>query len=393
MNSGNKIDIFHFSNGSGGGVFSVIRHLVKYSSSHRIQNHIVFVINKEQFPHFELPEIAGAVSIYIFYYSPKWNFYYTCKQLAKLLPDDNAIIVAHDWLELGMVSNLGLQNPVVQFVHGDYDYYYQLAKKHSASVDQFITVAGNIKTNLVTLIPERENDIYYLRFPVPEGYTRIEGSQRCNVIFIGRLIEGKGYHLLPAIANELREKNIKADWHIVGEDFDSLKEKIVWNEKISVKHYGTCDNDEVRKVLTKMDFIILPSAFEGMPVILVEAMKTGVIPLVNDIDGGIQELIINNETGFKIKGNSIPTYAERIIDLLENKKSDESIRNNCIEKANMLFDPNENTMKIEDVIIEVAGLKKVKKPTKVYGSRLDQKWLGNTVTYMIRKKFKRSNHA
>ena len=385
--------IIHFHNGLKGGVFSVIKNLLKFSENPDIQNHVIYAVNIEKIKDFFISPLEGATSQQLFYYSPKWNFYYTCKQLAKLLPDDNAIVVAHDWLELGMVSNLGLQNPVVQFVHGDYDYYYQLAKRHSASVDKFITVAGNIKTNLVKLIPERENDICYLRFPVPGGYKRIEGSQRCNIIFIGRLIEGKGYHLLPAIANELRKKNIKTDWHIVGEDCDGLKEKIVWNEEFSVKHYGTCGNDEVRKLLTEMDFIILPSAFEGMPVILVEAMKTGVIPMVNDIDGGIQELIINNETGFKIKDNSIPTYAERIIDLLQNKRSTESIRNNCIEKANRLFDPNENTNDIEDVIIEVAGLKKVKKPIKVYGSRLDQQWLGNTVTYMIRKKIKRSNHA
>lgn len=388
-----KIRVYHFHNGIGGGVFSVIKNLLKFSKNPDIENHVIYTINREKTNDFSIPSMEGASSQQVFYYSPKWNFYYTCKQLAKLLPDDKAVLIAHDWLELGMVSNLGLQNPVVQYVHGDYDYYYQLARLHSPSVDKFIAVAENIKTKLIRLTPEREKDIYYLRFPVFDGYKRIDGSQRCNIIFIGRLTEGKGYHLLPAIANELRKKNIKSDWHIVGEDCDGLKEKIVWNEEIKVKHYGTYGNDEVRKLLTEMDFIILPSAFEGMPVILVEAMKTGVIPLVNDIDGGMQELIIDNETGFKIRENNIHAYTERIIDLLENKRTAESIRNNCIEKANMLFDANENTKNIEDVIIEVAGLKKVKKPIKVYGSRLDHQWLGNTVTYMIRKKFKRSRHA
>ena len=379
-----KIKVYHFNNGGGGGVFSVIKNLLKFSKDPDIENHVIYTINKEKSDNFSIPSLEGAASQQVFYYSPQWNFYYICKQLAKLLPDEKAVVVAHDWLELGMMSNLGLKNSVVQYVHGDYDYYYQLAKLHAASVDKFIAVAENIKTKLVKLLPERESDIYYLRFPVPVGEKRISGFGGGNIIFIGRLTEEKGYHLLPAIANRLQEENIKANWYIVGEDCDGLKDKIVWNEKISLKYYGTCGIDEVRKLLAEMNFIILPSAFEGMPVSIVEAMKTGVIPFVNDIQGGIQELVVNGETGYKIEENNISSYAERIIDLIVNKNKTEAIRNNCIEKANRFFAPEENTKKLEEVFKQVSESRKIKKPVRVYGSRLDLSWMPNLVTNMIR---------
>lgn len=187
-----KLNIVHFANGSGGGVFSVIQNLLQFSSNPGIQNHVIFTINKKQFPNFKVPEIIGAKSIQVLYFSPTWNFYYTCKQLAKLLPGGKAVIVAHDWLELGMASNLGLQNPVVQVVHGDYDYYYELAETHSGIINKYVTVAENIKTKLVSRIPDRKKDIEYLRFPVPGGLARVEEENRCNIIFIGRLSEGKG---------------------------------------------------------------------------------------------------------------------------------------------------------------------------------------------------------
>ena len=100
---------------------SVIRNLLRFSKNPSIENHVIFTINKDVKPVYTVEHLEGANSQQIFYYSSKWNFYYTCRQLAKLLPDDKAIVVAHDWLELGMMSNLGLQNPVVQFVHGAYD--------------------------------------------------------------------------------------------------------------------------------------------------------------------------------------------------------------------------------------------------------------------------------
>lgn len=346
---------------------------------------MIYTINKDIFPQFETPQIEGSTSQQVFYYSPKWNFYYTCKQLTKLLPNDKAIIVAHDWLELGMISNLGLQNPVVQFVHGDYDYYYQLAKAHSDSIDGFITVAENIKIKLVKQSPDRERDIHYLRFPVPGGNERVEVPGRCNIIFIGRLTEDKGYQLFPEIALQLREKNVNAEWHIVGEDCHNLKDKIFWDKNISVKHYGNVENDKVRILLSQMDFIILPSSAEGMPVSLIEAMKSGVIPIVNDIAGGIQELVIDNETGFKISLNDPSSYVKKIIELVKNGNNTNQMRMNCVEKANTLFNPHNNTLEIEKLIIQASAIKKEKLPFKTYGSRLDQKWIPNYMVSIIRK--------
>ena len=118
--------VYHFHNGSGGGVFSVIKNLLEFSQSPDIENHVIYTINKLNQPSYTIGNLKGAASEQIFYYSPKWNFFHTCKLLAKLLPDEKVIIVAHDWLELGLVSNLGLQNKVVMFLHGDYNYYYQL---------------------------------------------------------------------------------------------------------------------------------------------------------------------------------------------------------------------------------------------------------------------------
>ena len=159
--------------------------------------------------------------------------------MAKLLPDDKAVIVAHDWLELGMVSNLGLQNPVVQIVHGDYDYYYELAKIHASSIDTFITVAASIANKLKILIPDRAEDIAYLRFPVPEKKGPIEKHDGFSIIFIGRCTREKGYNVLPEIAKALIEGGQKVSWHIVGEIDEKTKTQYLWPDGANVRFYGS----------------------------------------------------------------------------------------------------------------------------------------------------------
>ena len=382
-----KIALYHFYNGNIGGVQSVIHNLLRYSSNKKFENHIIYTVNKDIHSNRTFPKIEGSVSEQVFLFSAHWNFYYTCRELAKLLPDEKAVVVAHDWLELGMMSNLGLQNRVVLFVHGAYEYYYQLAVKHEKAIDLFIPVAQNIKKNLLERLPQRTADINYLRFPVPDLETTVHEREN-NIVFIGRLSSAKGYPIVAEIANRLKEENIH--WHIIGkEDPGSLTPE--WDENIRVIFYGNRTNSEVLELLPQMKVILLPSLAEGMPVVLIEAMKAGVIPIVNDLPGGIQELIIDGQTGYKIPGNHVTGYIERIMELMNSDRDMLTLQKESMELANNLFNPLENTKKIEDRIIGMLEKNpKSKMPEKVYGSRLDNKYFPNFMTTFFRSNKKKT---
>lgn len=382
-----KINIVHFHNGLGGGVLSVICNLLAFSKNENICNHIIYTIDLERTAAYQPPELLGADSVQIFYYSQKDNFYYTCKQLSKLLPDNKAVIVAHDWLELGMVSNLGLQNPVVQIVHGDYEYYYELAKKHSSSIDSFITVAHSIEQKLQKIIPERKEDIKYLRFPVPENDCFMEKKDELfSIVFIGRCTKGKGYDLLPAISKALLDAGYEANWHIVGNADEKTQNQFPWPPEAEVNFHSLLSNQDVQKLLCRMHVMVLPSLAEGMPLSVIEAMKAGTIPLVNDIDGGIQELVSDGLTGFKITNNEVTSYKEKIIWLLKNPSEQLRIQTNIKEYATANFNPVENTIHYETEFLKAFTTTRKKNKEKTYGSRLDQVWLPNSVTSFIRNR-------
>ncbi|MDQ6844059.1 MAG: glycosyltransferase family 4 protein, partial [Bacteroidota bacterium] len=375
------------TNGSGGGVFSVISNLLRFSKNKNIRNHVIFTINKETNPCFTLPELFGEAGSTVFYYSPKWNFYYTCRKLAKLLPDDKSIIVAHDWLELGMVSSLGLQNPLVHFVHGNYDYYYELAKKHEEITDQFITISPVIYHKLGLLLPHRKQDIHFRRFPVPQAELLKKENKILKIFYCVRSLvdENKQFRLLPLINVRLQAKGIQVHWTIIGEgiDIENIKTKMEQEEGIAT--FPSLSNDEVCKLLPEQDLFILPSIKEGFPVSLVEAMKAGVVPLVSNWDGATDELIIPSQTGYYFAIGDTDGYADKVALLNTDRKLLKQISQQATTKANELFDPYLNTKSIEEIIAATHNqFTKPKKTNKVYGSRLDQSWMPNLLTKTIR---------
>ncbi len=378
-----KIKIFHFHNGKGGGVLSVIRNLLAFRQNPDIENHVIYTINKDETPQYNILNLEGANSEKVFYYSPNWNFFYTAKQLKNLLLTKNVILVAHDWLELAMISNLGLNYPVVQFLHGDYDYYFRLAQRNEAWVDSFICVSSSIADELIKRIPERINDIHYIRFPVPEIIGVRVNTINLELVFAGRCEESKGYHLLPLIDAELQQKKIHANWHIAGPGSDQLWAQQQW-KKSRVHFYGNLSPKELTALLLKATAFVLPSIAEGMPLTVVEAMKAGAIPVVNDLKGGLQELVINNVTGYLVPNNDPLIFAERIAAITADAEMSKQISDASVSFAQIHFDPIENTRLMEYCFIQTATLTKKKIAKKTTGSRLDQPYLPNIIVSILR---------
>ncbi|MEO8414413.1 MAG: glycosyltransferase family 4 protein [Ginsengibacter sp.] len=383
-----QVKVYHFSNSKEGGVFSVIKNLLQFSINPVVENHIIYTINKEITPHFELPHLTGAGSQQIFYFSPKWNFYYTCKQLSKLLPNDTVVIIAHDWLELGMVSNLGLQNPVVHFLHGDFDYYYALAKRHVHSIDQFIAISPVIDEKLSSVLPERRQDIHYCRFPVPSIDVDKKENDVLKIFYGVRSLteERKQFKILPLIKEQLDPTGIDVQWTVVGAGMEKEQIQKLMRGGKGLSIYPALSNEAFIKELQCHDLFLLPSLQEGFPVAVVEAMKAGLVPLITNWEGATEELVIEGKTGFVFSIGNVEGYANTIAKLDADRFLLSTIRAAAIKKANELFDPFVNTKNIERVIIQdYYGVKKDKTAFKAYGSRLDKEWIPNAVTKTVRE--------
>ena len=122
---------------------------------------------------------------------------------------------------------------------------------------------------------------------------RAPGPRR--LLFVGNLepTEHKGFPTLVKALELMHER--RTDWHleVVGEGpARAACERRVAESSIaaSVTFRGALVKSEVAEVMRKADLFVLPSRFENLPCVIIEAMSSG-LPVVSTTVGGIPEMM------------------------------------------------------------------------------------------------------
>lgn len=79
---------------------------------------------------------------------------------------------------------------------------------------------------------------------------------------------------------------------------------------------------------SKSDILMLPSNYEGLPMVVLEAMSFGK-PVVASNVGGISEIVLNDVNGYTLE-NNVQLFADRIQYILENKDVYEKFSHNAM---------------------------------------------------------------
>ena len=64
------------------------------------------------------------------------------------------------------------------------------------------------------------------------------------------------------------------------------------------------------------DLFVLPSLYEGMPNVVMEAMAVGKAVLATDVNG-VRELVVDGETGVIVPSQNAESLAEAIVTLID----------------------------------------------------------------------------
>ena len=146
-------------------------------------------------------------------------------------------------------------------------------------------------------------------------------GDRPIVLFAGRLERRKGIHLCADICTSVLG-DFDVDFLFAGEDSDgffSLElHPGLGSEamKSSVHHLGKLDMRSLRSCIRQCDVFLLPSLWENCPYSCLEAMAAG-RPVVGSDQGGIRELIRDEETGLLAASGDGASFASKIRRLLD----------------------------------------------------------------------------
>ncbi|HYH46766.1 MAG TPA: glycosyltransferase family 4 protein, partial [Thermoanaerobaculia bacterium] len=82
-----------------------------------------------------------------------------------------------------------------------------------------------------------------------------------------------------------------------------------------VQFLGRCDAGRIRRLLGGAAALVVPSTYEGMPLVVLEAMAAGV-PVVASRVSGIPEVVVDGETGWLVPKEDPAALAGALAEVL-----------------------------------------------------------------------------
>ena len=185
------------------------------------------------------------------------------------------------------------------------------------------------------------------------------------VAFVGRLEKQKGVSVLLEAARYLNEL---PDFLLLiigeGPEEQSLKEQAEDARllKESVRFVGSLE--DAASILPAFDVVVLPSLWEGLPNVLIEAMASGV-PVVATHVGGVSELVEDGRTGFLVRPGESRPLAEKIRYLLEHPFDARGMGEVAQNASRQKFNLERTVHSYEEAYLEALGFQSSECPSKL----------------------------
>jgi glycogen(starch) synthase len=167
--------------------------------------------------------------------------------------------------------------------------------------------------------------------PGPDPFPELRNRPR--VVFVGRLVRAKGVGVLVEAASRLRTPG--AQIVLVGDGPERARlerqaERLGLGDRVHVT--GFLEHARIPDLLATADLLVLPSLYEELGTVLVEAMHAGV-PAVASRTGGIPEVIEQGVTGLLVPAGDAGALARAIDTVLSDPRLAASMRASARERA------------------------------------------------------------
>ncbi len=199
--------------------------------------------------------------------------------------------------------------------------------------------------NQVVAVSQFTRDLAKLTYQVPirvihngvdisnfkSGPIQIHNPPR--LVFAGRFVPQKNPLTVIQILHQLKY----LDWSLVmlgaGKLFEQVKEKVEHHQlENRITMPGWVTPEEVKKEFQRSDILFMPSLSEGLPVVGVQALASGLAIIVSDI-GGFSDLVIPGENGYLCDPNNIESFLSPLEELLGDPNRLLEFRQTSLKKA------------------------------------------------------------
>ena len=371
-----------------GGSTNIIANLLRYRRPDAFRYDVVLTDNHLHTDTRYGRALAADTQTTVEYTLPIENLHAVMRRVARAIRPGGGVYVAGDLLDLAVASAHDFGRAVIYMLHGDIEYYYDLAVRHDPIVHAFIAYSRRMYDELLVRLPHRAGSIFHLPYGIPlPSAVRGPAAGPLRVVYGGRFEnEQKGVFDLPEIDRALRAMGVSVAWTIAGMGPDEGELKRRWAFNPDVRWTGTLSNAALLELYTSQDVFVLPTRFEGFPVAMVEAMAAGLPAIVSDIPSGVPEVLDDQVNGERPPVGDVRAFAAAIARLDRDRGRLEAMGARARQEVARRFDIRD---RVADYQALYARWRELYRPHGAgshltYGSRLDQPWMPNPLVRLVR---------
>jgi glycosyltransferase involved in cell wall biosynthesis len=371
-----------------GGSTNIVANLLQYRRPDAFTYHAVLTHNHLHTDRRYGQTLAADTQTTVEYTLPIENLHAVMRRVARAIPAGGGVYVAGDLLDLAVASSHDFGRAVIYMLHGDIEYYYDLAVRHEPIVHAFIAYSRRMYDELVRRLPHRADTIFHLPYGIPlAAAVRRPAAGPLRVVYGGRFEQQqKGIFDLPEIDRALQARGIAVAWTVagMGPDEDELKRRWAFNP--GVRWMGALSHAALLELYTQQDVFVLPTRFEGFPVAMLEAMAAGLAAIVSDIPSGVPEIVDDQVNGERPPVGDVAAFAAAIARLDLDRGRLEAMGARARKDVERRFDIRDRAADYQALYARWSELYHPHGAGShlTYGSRLDQPWIPNPLVRLVR---------
>lgn len=310
-----------------GGVESVLLSLAEYFKSHE---HDVDFIETSSKGLWSDEFAQKGYSVYSIIITPFESRMHHVKRLAKQLQDYDAILINDALFAQSIIGLLPSNTIVLPILHNNIDSMISNAIGNKGQWNKVVCVSPSLKNVLNEKTSILKDEVTVISNGVsvsnqwPKSELNFDSIDTLKILFVGRVEQAqKGVLYLPEIMKNALEKSVQYIHLTVigdGPSMIDLKEKISTlelNDHISV--LGSMNHEQVIHEMQEHNVLLMPSHFEGHPIVLMEAMAQGLVPVVSHLPGHTDHVVKDRENGYLCKIDKLECFSDALVELCKDK--------------------------------------------------------------------------
>lgn len=226
-------------------------------------------------------------------------------------------------------------------LHHDHKFKKKIIKDFQtkyANIDQFLLLNDTLTNEVKEMMKGYNNHTICKTVPnfLENDLAEKNISKNDTIIAVGRLHSDKAFDRLLSLWKQISLSNPSYTLQIVGDG--ELKEQLLQITKdnsieSSVEFLGQQSHDVTLELMKQAKMFLMTSISEALPLVLIESMSQGTIPVAYDVRVGPRSIIEDSVDGFLIEDNDVESFVSTVNQYLSEYKLNNEMEMNALTKA------------------------------------------------------------